>query len=247
MKLLLINANTSQGITDMMVAQALGLVPSGVQVKGVTARFGGRYVACAATYAIAGHAALEAYAEHGGDADAVLLACFGDPALDALKEIAKVPVTGMAEASCVTAARRQGRFAIVTGGERWGPMLTAFVGALGLTDRLAVVATVAPTGAEIANDPDRALGALVESCKDCVERHGASSVILGGAGLAGLAARIQDRVPVPLVDSLAASVAMAVDSMRSGWQSELRRRRHQNRAETTGLTRALAGFLAKPH
>ena len=46
-------------------------------------------------------------------------------------------------------------FAIVTGGERWGPILHEFVGSIGLGNRLAAVGTVAPTGADIARDPRR--------------------------------------------------------------------------------------------
>lgn len=209
MKLLLINPNTTQAMTDLMLGEARKIVAGDTEVRAVTGRFGGRYVASRATYAIAGHAALDAYADHGGDADAVALACFGDPALLALKEIASQPVVGMAEAACLTAAAYGGRFAIVTGGERWGPMLREFVALLGMGNRLAFIQTVAPTGADIARDPEKALGLLAEACRACVSDHGADSVILGGAGLAGLAARIAGEVPVPLIDSLAACVRMA--------------------------------------
>jgi Asp/Glu/hydantoin racemase len=41
-------------------------------------------------------------------------------------------------------------------------------------------------------------------------------VILGGAGLAGLAARLAPRVPVPLLDSLACGVAQALALARLG-------------------------------
>lgn len=209
MRLLLINPNTTDSMTDLMVREASKVLSPGTELKAVSGRFGGRYVASRATYAIAGHAALDAYAEHGHDADAVALACFGDPALLALKEIAHQPVVGMAEASCLTAAAMGGKFAIVTGGERWGPMLREFVALMGMSDRLAFIQTIAPTGADIAREPEKALALLAEACTSCVRDHDADSVILGGAGLAGLAARISDKVPVPLIDGLAASVRMA--------------------------------------
>lgn len=216
MKLLLINPNTTEAMTDLMHREASKIVAPGTEINAVGGRFGARYVASRAAYAVAGHAALEAYAEHGSDADAVMLACFGDPALLALKEIAHQPVIGMAEASCLTAAALGGRFAIVTGGERWGPMLREFVQSIGLGERLATVQTVAPTGAHIARHPEHALGMLADACRACVATHGADSVILGGAGLAGLSARIADRVPVPLIDSLAACVRMAELLARAG-------------------------------
>jgi Asp/Glu/hydantoin racemase len=209
MKLLLINPNTTAAITERMGELARTIVAPATRITAVTGRFGARYVASRAAYAIAGHATLDAYAEHGADQDVVVLACFGDPALAALKEIAHQPVVGMAEASCLAAAALGGRFAIVTGGERWRPMLIEFVAALGLADRLAAVEIVAPTGADIAREPEKSLALLAEACRTAVTDHGADSVILGGAGLSGLADRIKDEVPVPLVDSLVAALRMA--------------------------------------
>ena len=209
MKILLINPNTSADITARVVSEARRHVSPGVEVVGSTGRFGARYIMTRAASAIAGHAALDAYAVDGADADAIVLACFGDPGLAALKEVARQPVVGMAEASCLMAAATGRRFAIVTGGAAWRPMLEEFVAALGLASRLAAVLTVAPSGAEIAADPDRALAALADAANACATDHGADTVILGGAGLAGLAERLAPSVRVPLIDSVAAAVAMA--------------------------------------
>ena len=247
MKLLLINPNTTQAMTDLMLAEARKIVASDTAVRAVTGRFGARYIASRASYAIAGHAALDAYAEHGADADVVVLACFGDGGLTALKEIAHQPVIGMAEASCLTAAACGGRFAIVTGGERWGPMLREFVATLGMSERLAFVQTVAPTGADIAREPERALGLLADACTACVSEHGADSVILGGAGLAGLAARIADKVPVPLIDSLAASVLMAEQIGRAGAaKAKVGSFAQTPAVETIGLSERLTQLLSAP-
>ncbi|HYX03675.1 MAG TPA: aspartate/glutamate racemase family protein, partial [Reyranella sp.] len=132
-----------------------------------------------------------------------------DPGLDALREIATVPVVGMADASILQACALGRRFSIVTGGERWKPMLEEFVARRGLAQRLASVRTVAPTGADIARDPDAALGVLAEGCTACAVEDGADVVILGGAGLAGLGSRLASRVAVPLLDGVACAVSMA--------------------------------------
>lgn len=201
MRILLINPNTMVAMTDLVVRVVTPLLPAGVSLVQATGRFGARYISTRTAAAIAGHAALDAYAEHGEGCDAVYLACFGDPGLFALKELAPVPVIGMAEASCQAAARLAPRFSIVTGGERWAPMLREFVGSLGLGDRLAAVEAVAPTGAEIAADPDGAIALLAKACRRTAERDGAGAVILGGAGLAGLAARVQPHLDIPVLCS----------------------------------------------
>lgn len=204
MRILLINPNTSPDITALAARAARGFAAPGSEIVPVTGRFGGRYIATRATYAIAAHAALDAFCAHGEGVDAVALACFGDPGLAALKEIARVPVVGMAEAACRAADASGRRYAIVTGGALWAPMLSEFVVQIGAERHFAGVATVAPSGADIARDPDGSLALLAAACEDCAARLGAETVILGGAGLAGLAERIAPRVGVPLIDGFAA-------------------------------------------
>ncbi|AZO80273.1 MULTISPECIES: aspartate/glutamate racemase family protein [unclassified Bosea (in: a-proteobacteria)] len=215
MRILILNPNTSIEMTELVLHVLAPLTPAGVTLKPATGRFGARYISSRSAGAIAGHAALDAFAEQGADCDAVYLACFGDPGLMALKEIAGVPVIGMAEAACQQAASQGGRFSIVTGGERWGAILTEFVAALGLDGRLAAVETVAPTGGDIAADPDGSLTLLAEASRRTVERDGAQAVILGGAGLAGLAARVQPYVGVPVICSTEAGFAAVLEAARN--------------------------------
>jgi allantoin racemase len=240
-RILVINPNTSPSVTDIVGAAARAIAGDRAEVVAVTGRFGARYISTRAAAAIAGHAALEALAAHVEGCDAVYLACFGDPGLTALKEVSPVPVVGMAEASCEAACRRGARFAIVTGGALWGPMLREFVAGLGLGERLASVRTVAPTGGEIARDPDAALALLAAACTACAKEDSADVVILGGAALAGLAARIQPAVPVPVLCSVetGAAAALAAAAGARGWT------RPTLAVETTGLAPALAKLLGE--
>lgn len=239
MRILLINANTTTAITDRLVAIAQALAPPGVRFEGATGRFGARYIASRAASAIAAHAALDAYAEHGAGADAVLLGCFGDPGLDALREIAPVPVLGLADASATAALRLGRRFGVVTGGAAWKPMLEEFFAARGHAAQLAGVRTVAPSGGDVARDPEGALALLAEACRASAEQDGADAVVLGGAGLAGLAARLEARVPVPVICSVEAGIRAAIAALSTGPAGLLP---HQS-VETVGLSPALARLL----
>lgn len=232
--LLVINPNTTASVSALLQRHAQAAAGADVAVRTVTARFGAPYIACEASYAVAGHAALDAWARAlvadasvageaatGGDAqaatepgghappDAVLIGCFGDPGLLALRDSSAVPVTGLAEASFIAAARL-GRFAIVTGGERWAPMLERLALVLGQAPALAGVHTVAPTGAQLAADPVAARGLLAQACREAAERWDVQSVVLGGAGLAGLAALIQPQLSVPVIDSVLAGTRQAL-------------------------------------
>lgn len=210
MRLLLINPNTSPSVTETVERAARAVLPAGIELATVTGRFGARYIASRAAAAIAGHAALEAMAEHVPGCDAVLLACFGDPGLSALKEVSPVPVVGMAEASCHLACTLGRRFGIVTGGERWPAMLEEFVGGQGLTSRLAGIRALAPTGDVLTRDLDAGIAQLAEACRLTVEEDGAEVVILGGAALAGLARRVGETVEVPVLCSLEAGIGMTI-------------------------------------
>lgn len=214
-QLLVINPNTSPTVSALLqthVQQAAGLH---VKVRTVTARFGSAYIADEASYAVAAHAALDAWAHDlANDAlppDAVLIGCFGDPGLMALRESSPVPVTGLAEAAFIEAARH-GRYAIVTGGVRWGPMLQRLAQALGQAQQLAGIHTVAPTGAQLAADPVAARALLAQACRDASRQLGVEAVILGGAGLAGMAAAVQGDVPIPVIDSVLAGAHWALRS-----------------------------------
>lgn len=207
--ILLINPNTTASITDLVLKTAKGFARPDTKLRALTGAFGPRYVASRAGYAIASHAALDAFANDRGPKDAVVLACFGDPGLAALKEVSPVPVVGMADASILQACALGARFSIVTGGERWKSMLEEFVASHGLSARLASVRTVAPTGADIARNPKAALAVLAKGCTACVREDGADVVILGGAGLAGLAAKLAAKVEVPLLDGVACAISMA--------------------------------------
>ena len=213
-RILLINANTTASITDKLVDIANALAPAGVVFAGATGRFGARYIASRAASAIAGHAALDAFAEHGAGVDGVLLGCFGDPGLDALKEVSPVPVLGLAEASAIAALRLGARFGVVTGGVAWRPMLTEFFGARGYAAALSGVHTITPTGAEIARDPAGAVDSLVGSCNEAIAA-GAQVVVLGGAGLAGLRAMIAPRVAVPVLCSVETGVQAIIAALGS--------------------------------
>ena len=207
--ILLINPNTTQSITGLVLKTAQGFASPGTKLRAVSGAFGPRYIASRVGYAIAGHAAVDAFANDRGSKDAVVLACFGDPGLAALKEISDVPVVGMADASILQACALGKRFSIVTGGERWKEMLEEFVASQGLSARLASVRTVAPTGADIARNPKAAMALLAKGCTACAREDGADVVILGGAGLAGLAAKLKNKVDVPLLDGVAAAISMA--------------------------------------
>lgn len=209
-RLLVINPNAGQATTDRLLQYVPQALPPGADFSCVTARFGAPYITCEASYAVAGHALLDAWAHAMADApegeqpQRVLIGCFGDPGLHALRESCAYPVTGLAEASFIEASAL-GAVAIVTGGRRWQPMLQRLALSLGFAGSLRHIETVPQSGAELLANPEQAVKVLTQACQRAAA-HDVKSIVLGGAGLAGFAALVQPHVDLPIIDSVHAGV-----------------------------------------
>jgi allantoin racemase len=243
MRLLLLNGNTDPAITDLIAARAaeavarLGLPAA--ELVPVTAPFGARYISTRAAVAVAGHAVLAALAQHVGSGnpagyDAAVIACFGEPGIEAARELLPIPVVGMAEASLAVALALAPRIALLTGGALWVPMLEEFALVRGFGKDRVMVRGIAPTGDMIARDPAGAAVLLAEAAQAAVS-EGAGAVVLGGAGLAGIAPRVAPLVSVPVLDSLDCALAAALGGGRASPRV--------TQAPVVGLSNALARWF----
>lgn len=213
--LLVLNPNTSTAVTQMLLQHLRGSEAdvSPAPWLGCTAAWGAPYIADERSYCIAGHAVLDAWERAQARAPVegfggVLIGCFGDPGLEALREIAPVPVWGLAEAS-LHALWAQGpqRVAIVTGGLKWQHMLERWC-------RMHGYGTPAPatgccvggvhaleaSGGQMMQSPDAAVLALGAACTQALVGGGCDAVLLGGAGLAGMGARVRAVTGLPVWD-----------------------------------------------
>jgi allantoin racemase len=77
-------------------------------------------------------------------------------------------------------------------------------------DHLAGIHTNVPTGGELAADPERVIALFLQAYKDAQAKYKADAVILGSAGLAGFAAKIQPQLSTPIIDSVQAGIAAAL-------------------------------------
>ncbi len=209
-QLLIINPNTTAAVTDRLLQVAYTVQQNEfaerhATLHALTASFGASYISDEVGYAIAGHATLDAWDRATAQSikpDAVLIGCFGDPGLWALREHSGVPVTGLAEASFIEASR-YGSFAVVTGGARWKAMLERLAIGLGFAPQLQTIHTIEATGAQLAADPEAAVKLLGDACESVAKHATVNAIILGGAGLAGYAAKIASSTSfgIPLIDS----------------------------------------------
>jgi allantoin racemase len=209
MKLLLVNGNITQAVTDVVQAEALRHVRPGTEVTALTASFGVPIVSTELENAIAGHAVLDLLARHAPGHDAAVLAISFDTALLAAQQLLDIPVIGMTEAALHTACLLGRRFGLITFGTPSRPLYLDLVRERGLQDRMAdcIAIDVASVAAYL--KPGAFDGAVCDAARALVADRGADVVVICGAAVAGIAARLQPMMQVPLLDGIGCAVRLA--------------------------------------
>lgn len=209
MRILLINGNTTPFVTETAAAEARRVASPGTEIHPVTGTTGAQVITTRFENAIAQREMVALAARHSQGADAVLIAVSYDTALPALRELMTVPVVGMTEAALATAHLIGGRIGLVTMTRRAQPAYRELVEGYGLAVRVCGWRTIDDTRAYAPGDTTAVDELLTEACLDLVERDLAEIIVLLGAVMAGAPLRLQDRVPVPLLDGIACGVAQA--------------------------------------
>jgi Asp/Glu/hydantoin racemase len=136
-------------------------------------------------------------------------------------------------------------FAIVTFSQSLEPWYEECVAWHGLRERCAGVHALGGEFESISGVQDEKEALLVELAHRAVDEGGADVVVLAGAPLAGLARRVRERIPVPVVDCVEAAVkqaeALAALSPRKAERGTFRRPAAK---PTIGLHQALGKWIA---
>lgn len=218
LKIAVVNPNTTSSMTDAVLASASAVIRPDTDLVGITPREG---VAAVESHTDEVTAALSVLAEleraEGSEhpPDAYVIACFGDTGLPAAREAATGPVVGMTEAALLTATLVAHRFSIITMPRRTMEQSDRVVRALGLEHRCTVRAIDEPVS-EVAHGADHLLDVFLQAAQLAMTLDSAEAIILGCAGLAGLVEPLEAALGIPVVEGVAAGVAMAEGLVAQG-------------------------------
>jgi allantoin racemase len=207
MQLLILNANTSEPMTEALGARARAVARPGTVVSATRPAWGPESVESWYDAHISAAGMLDRLATWDGPLDGVVMAGFGDVGREALREAVSVPVVDITEAAVMMALLVGHRYAIVTTLRRAQPMIEASLTAAGLASRCATVRSLDISVGAVAADPEL----LVRRFRDEVAvalTAGADVVCLGSAALAPLTDLLAASVEAPVVDGVAAAVAL---------------------------------------
>ena len=245
MRILLLNPNTSESVTNLLLQAAQTAASPGTEIVPLTASRGVPYIATRAEAQIGGAIALEMLAECHTGYDAAIIAAFGDPGLFGARELFELPIVGLAEAAMLTACMVGRRFGIVTFARALGPWYEECVRMHGLWERCAGIRMLDGAFRDISDVQAEKEAALVDLANRAVVEDEVDVLILAGAPLSGLAARIGDEIPVPVIDQAAAAIRQAETLASLGLRkARVGSFRRPDAKSTTGLPKELALYLA---
>ncbi|WP_213307449.1 aspartate/glutamate racemase family protein [Paraburkholderia sacchari] len=199
--ILLINPNTSQATTQMMLEIARASLGAQAEVRGLTMASGVPMIVEEHDLRAAADAvgALDV-----GDACGVIVAAFGDPGIEALRRRLTVPVVGIGEAAMHEAAQH-GRFGIATTTPALAASIDRKVWQLGLAAAFTGARFTPGDPAQRGSDPQALEAALAEAVQACVETDGAQAVVIGGGPLGRAAQALGQRFALPVIGPVPAA------------------------------------------
>lgn len=213
MKLLLVNPNTSAEMTAGIALAAREVAAVSTQVVAVNPSFGplsieGHYDEAMAAAGVAEQLRL-AGADAQGPPDAVVIACFGDPGLDAAREATDAPVLGIAEAAFHAASMLATGFSVVTTMTRTCIIAEHLVHKYGFERRCrGIHGTDIPVLA-LESGGAEMLAQIEAAARQALAHDRSGAIVLGCAGMAALTRELKRRLGVPVIDGVAAAVKFA--------------------------------------
>jgi allantoin racemase len=218
MRLLVVNPNTSAAMTAAIAQATSAVAAPGTQVMAVQPSFGPRSIEGHFDEAIAAAGVAEQVRAAQG-IDAVVIACFGDPGLDAAREATAAPVLGIAEAAFHVASMLATGFSVVTTMTRTCVIAEHLVHRYGFERRCRGIHGTDIAVLDLEHISDDSVRQIEASARDALARDRSGAIVLGCAGMAGLCATLQQRLGVPVIDGVAAAVKLAESLVALGLQT----------------------------
>lgn len=146
---------------------------------------------------------------------AAIIDCFGDPGLDAARELVRMPVIGVAQSACHLAAQVAPRFSIVNTVREFAHIDRELVTKYGVTQHVASIITIDIPVLALETRQRRTVGVLASAIKTAVRRDGAQAIVLGCTGMSSLIPALKNKlkrsgIEAPVIEPLRAAVYTAV-------------------------------------
>lgn len=209
-RILLINPNSNEATTAMMVAIAKSAAGDSFDIVGATATRAPQMIVTAEALDAAAPEVEEIAQAHSGACDGIIVAAFGDPGLAGIKTALSLPAVGIGESAMLAAAENGRRFGVATTTPLLRAKIDAVPQALGLGARYTGTRFAAGDPEALMRDPAQLRVALAGAVEACIAQDGAEAVIIGGGPLGEAARQLQPMFTVPVVAPIPSAVARII-------------------------------------
>ena len=208
MHILVINPNTTVGMTEKIETAANRAAASGTQITAVTSASGPVSIEGYYDEALSVPGLLKVIRDRA-DFDAVVIACFDDTGLDAARCVTDKPVIGIGEAAYSMAGMLANKFSVVTTLARSVPALEHNLMKYGLDRRCARVRSSEVAVLDLEDDSSGAYEKIAAEIARAIADDKAEANVLGCAGMTDLANKLSQQFDRPVLDGVACAVSLA--------------------------------------
>lgn len=207
MKIKIINPNTSGKMTKDIEKAARSVAEPGTIIQAVNVEEGPDSIECYTDEYLAIPGVMKKIIEgEKEDVDVYIIACFGDPGLQAARELTSKPVLGIAESAMKLATIIAPYFSVISVLDRSKKMTEDLVKEYGMSKFCKSIRTTGLAVLEFGQDPERGLAALKKQARLAVENDGAECILLGCAGFVSFTKELQEELGVPVLDGVLPAV-----------------------------------------
>ncbi|WP_316433906.1 MAG: aspartate/glutamate racemase family protein [Leptolyngbya sp. IPPAS B-1204] len=204
-----INGNTFEPMTQGIDESAQAACFPGTEVVTTQPKAGPQSLECYYDEYLAIPGILEQIILANRDFDAFVIACWGDPGLEAAREITTKPVIGIAEASMYVANMLAARWGVVTTQHRTLDIIEKTIYKAGFAHRCVSIRTTGLAVIETETARQATIDALEQVGRLAITEDKAEALCLGCAGMSRLDVELEQRLEVPVIDAVAAAVKLA--------------------------------------
>jgi Asp/Glu/hydantoin racemase len=211
--IVLINPNTSDATTAMMVGIARENLGPDMTIEGMTARRGVPMILDSNELAAAAAGVVEMGESVRHSADGIIICAFGDPGIDQLRSALDIPVVGICHASILEASANGRRFGIATVTPKLVDSFLTKIRELNVGHLYAGTRLTPGEPLALAADAAALEDALAVAVQQSLHDDGAEAVIIGGGPLGQAAAGLSRRFDAPVVAPIASAVDLLMRQM----------------------------------
>jgi allantoin racemase len=209
MRILVVNVNTTETMTETIADQARSVAAPGTEIVGLTPFVGADSVEGNYESYLAAVGVMDRVLAYDEPYDAVIQAGFGEHGREGLQELLDVPVVDITEAAAHLAHLLGYRYSVVTTLDRTVPLIEERLLLAGLHSHCASVRASGLSVLDLEESPERAVAAIVDQAKRAVQDDRSEVIVLGCGGMAGLDREIREATSAPVVDGVSAAVKLA--------------------------------------